>query len=109
MSLYRKRPVVVEARRVQTDNLAEMATWCGGVAYTEEAPWDYNAGAVVMPDGGYAHIGFHDWGVIVPTLEGNMLARFGWWIIRGVAGEFYPVQNDIFEQTYEPAEVATDA
>jgi hypothetical protein len=32
-----------------------------------------------------------------------MLAEPGDWVIRGVAGEFYPCKPDIFEATYEPA------
>jgi hypothetical protein len=30
-----------------------------------------------------------------------MTATPGWWIIRGVQGEFYPCKPDIFEATYE--------
>lgn len=41
---------------------------------------------------------------IVETLEGNMIASPGDWIITGVAGEKYPCKPDIFEKTYEPAE-----
>lgn len=37
----------------------------------------------------------------IPTLEGVMVASPGDWIIKGVAGEFYPCKPDIFEQTYE--------
>ena len=33
-----------------------------------------------------------------------MLAAYGDWIIKGVAGEFYPCKPDIFEQTYEAVE-----
>lgn len=39
---------------------------------------------------------------LIPTLEGNMIATKGDWIIKGVAGEFYPCRSDIFEKTYEP-------
>ena len=28
----------------------------------------------------------------------------GDWIVKGVAGEFYPVKPSIFEATYEPAD-----
>lgn len=42
-------------------------------------------------------------GIIIPTLEGNMLASPGDWIIQGIKGEFYPCKPDIFEATYEPA------
>ena len=39
--------------------------------------------------------------VVIPTLEGDMLASPGDWIIKGVAGEFYPCKPDIFKATYE--------
>jgi hypothetical protein len=38
----------------------------------------------------------------IPTLEGNMDASLGDWIIKGVKGEFFPCKPDIFEATYEP-------
>ena len=41
---------------------------------------------------------------IVETLEGDMIARPGDWIVTGVEGERYPVKNEIFKKTYEPAE-----
>jgi len=37
----------------------------------------------------------------IPTLEGDHLAKHGDWIIKGIAGEFYPCKPDIFEQTYD--------
>ena len=42
--------------------------------------------------------------VVIPTLEGDMIAEPGDWIIQGVAGEFYPCKPLIFEQTYEAVE-----
>ena len=39
--------------------------------------------------------------LIIPTLEGEMIANVGDWIIQGVNGEFYPCKPDIFEKTYE--------
>jgi len=39
----------------------------------------------------------------IPTLEGEMTALIGDYIIRGVKGEFYPCKPDIFEMTYELA------
>jgi hypothetical protein len=41
-------------------------------------------------------------GILINTLEGNMKASIGDWIIKGVKGEFYPCKPDIFEMTYEP-------
>lgn len=38
------------------------------------------------------------------TMEGEMCASEGDWIIKGVAGEFYPCKPDIFEATYEAVE-----
>lgn len=37
----------------------------------------------------------------IKTLEGEMEARFGDYIIKGVIGEFYPVKPDVFHMTYE--------
>ena len=39
--------------------------------------------------------------VIIHTLEGDMKADVGDYIITGVKGEQYPCKPDIFEQTYE--------
>ena len=40
----------------------------------------------------------------IPTLEGEMTASIGDYIIRGVKGEYYPCKPDIFEATYEKVE-----
>lgn len=42
--------------------------------------------------------------IIIPTLEGDMGAKDGDYIIRGVEGEFYPCRREIFEKTYEKVE-----
>lgn len=42
--------------------------------------------------------------VIIHTLEGDMKASVGDYIITGVNGEQYPCKPDIFEKTYELAE-----
>lgn len=39
--------------------------------------------------------------ITIETLEGNMLASPGDWIITGVNGEQYPCKPDIFEKTYQ--------
>lgn len=48
----------------------------------------------IRRDGDYIYIG---------TLEGEMMAAPGDWIIRGVKGEIYPCKPDIFTGTYELA------
>lgn len=42
--------------------------------------------------------------IIIPTLEGDMRASVGDYIIRGVNGEFYPCKPDVFEKTYQREE-----
>lgn len=42
--------------------------------------------------------------IIINTLEGEMTANVGDYIVRGVNGEFYPVKPEIFEKTYEVLE-----
>lgn len=51
--------------------------------------------------------GFHksrwnsDDGLVIPTLEGQHIASIGDYIIKGIAGEFYPCKPDIFNVIYE--------
>lgn len=47
--------------------------------------------------------------LVIPTLEGEMMASAGDWIIRGVKGELYPCKPDIFEATYTPAAISGQA
>lgn len=42
-----------------------------------------------------------DGSLTVETLEGDMLAIPGDWIIKGVEGEYYPCKAAIFAKTYE--------
>lgn len=39
--------------------------------------------------------------IIISTLEGDMKASVGDYIIKGVNDEFYPCKPDIFAKTYE--------
>lgn len=39
---------------------------------------------------------------VIHTLEGDMTAQIGDWIITGLRGEQYPCKPDIFEKSYEP-------
>jgi hypothetical protein len=47
-------------------------------------------------------------GIVIHTLEGEMRANLGDWIIKGVKGEFYPCKPDIFDM-YEPMEAEDDS
>ena len=43
-------------------------------------------------------------GMYIHTLEGQMKASIGDYIIKGVNGEIYPCKPDIFKKTYEKVE-----
>ena len=40
----------------------------------------------------------------IKTLEGTTIASIGDYIIKGIQGEFYPCNPDIFKLTYEKVE-----
>lgn len=42
---------------------------------------------------------------VIHTLEGDMLASVGDFIITGLRGEQYPCKPDVFWRTYEPVSV----
>lgn len=79
---FRKKPVVIEADRLTPDNINELEVWCGGSI-----------------KGTRLHILQRC--IDVQTLEGEMRANMGDWIVKGVEGEFYPVKDSIFTSTYE--------
>lgn len=82
---YRKKPVEIEAMQLWADNAYDVAEWCG-VTVTGSFGPDLKPIVPILN---------------IPTLEGDMQARCGDWIIRGVQGEFYPCKPDIFAATYE--------
>ena len=94
MGLYRKKPVVVEAKLVPVEHTVSDSSFM--IAHGHIVGW-------------FIGTGFDDWtlaedhGYNIGTLEGVIHASPGDWIIRGVQGEFYPCKPDIFEQTYEAA------
>ena len=78
---YRKRLGVIEAIRVTGKNWLEVEAFIG------------KAGEFPAALGG-AYLS-------IKTLEGDMLASTGDWIVEGTQGEFYPVKDSIFQATYE--------
>ena len=79
---YKKRPVVVSAVKWWGDNFKE-------IQKLEE-------------EGSKRHIKQHKNGTLtIKTLEGNIVAQEGDWIIKSVKGELYPCKPDIFKQTYQ--------
>lgn len=80
--LFRKVPVVVQAYRFDGKDLpiSALQKWCGGEPIKDGNRIVY---------------------LVIKTLEGDMRAERGDYIIKGVNGEFYPCKPDIFEKTYE--------
>ena len=95
---FRKKPVTIEA--VQTAIPGTGMTWTDdeadeALAHNQEiVDW-------IRGHGGVAEAGVNY--IEIETLEGAMKARPGGWIIRGLAGEFYPCAHDIFVESYERA------
>ena len=94
MAKYRKKPVVIDAFRLD------------GNLFTREYPawWveaqDRTATMVVPVSGKTLY-------AMIKTLEGDMRADYGDWIIRGVNGELYPIKDEIFRKTYEVVDAET--
>ena len=89
MPRYRKKPVVIEAMQVLDDlrNHVEIRRWAESTTPEgEQIPVSITA---------------FDSTMVIHTLEGDMRASIGDYVIRGVQGEFYPCKSDIFEATYE--------
>lgn len=78
MKKYRKKPVVIEAVQFTGNNVDEIL---------EFAKDSFNNPSTSE--------------IVIPTLEGNMIASIGDYIIKGINGEFYPCKPDIFDKTYE--------
>lgn len=83
---YRKLPVEIEAIEWKGHNTVEMSQFMG--REVSVAPFVNK--------------------LMIPTLEGEMTASVGDFIIKGVQGEFYPCKPDIFAETYEPATPHTE-
>lgn len=78
--LYIKKPIPVEAMEWTGYNFEDIQTF--------------------MKD---AHVFKTTYGeLVIPTLEGEMKALPGSYIIKGVKGEYYPCRKDVFMETYEP-------
>lgn len=79
---FRKKPIVIEAMQFTDEDKDRVFNWITCNAY----PVVHNDSPAIK----------------IETLEGDHLAVIGDWIIKGIAGEFYPCKPDIFDATYEP-------
>lgn len=93
---YHKKPVEIEAVQLTWANWGEVCDFV-------QLPWGPEGVHGCHSDKGVESDSGEKIGLIIPTLEGNMLANENDYIIKGVHGEFYPCKPDIFEETYEPS------
>lgn len=83
---YRKKPVVIDA-----------VCWDGTSRADAELREIGNGGR----DYSRRADSLKDECLVIHTLEGDMTASLGDYIIRGIKGELYPCKPGIFEATYE--------
>lgn len=76
---YRKKPVVIQAVQWDGSNIEWVQSFVGNAAFHK--------------------VDKEAWGIT--TLEGEMQANKGDYIIKGIKGEFYPCKPDIFKASYE--------
>ena len=91
---FRKKPVVIEAFQYlpDDDNNFVRPLWYRGVSSNQPIAWGRRTWG--SPNKNWRYL-------TIDTLEGQMKARPGDWIILGVKGEQYPCRDDIFRETYE--------
>lgn len=99
MSMFRKKPVVIEAVQLNWKNWCLVCDLLGDIispANPARSVDEYSdtCGEETNSDCKWIEL-------TIPTLEGEHIARHGDWIIKGVKGEFYPCKPDIFAATYE--------
>ena len=78
---YAKKPVSIEAIQLTDKNHSEIIQWLSS----------YNVESYTLNSSEF----------YVKTLEGDMKANIGDYIIKGVKNEFYPCREDIFKMTYD--------
>ncbi len=91
MAKYRKKPVVIDAIQFNNLNYREIEEFMGQELKKQ-----------IISDTAYeAGVAPPQMGLIIPTLEGDMLASPRDYVIRGIKGEFYPCKPDIFVGSYD--------
>ncbi len=83
---YRKKPVVIDAMQLPPLN-EDASTELKDFLHAMKEDWE-------SEKDGY---------VVIHTCEGDMVAKPGDWIIKGVKGEYYPCKPDVFALTYDIA------
>lgn len=96
---FKTKPVEIEAlQRTGQDNRdVSLVQWLteNNARYRYECVELVGIHQVCSGGGSEAH------DLIIQTLEGPMKCPVGWWIIRGLKGEFYPCDPEVFALKYE--------
>lgn len=93
---FKKKPVVIQAIQLTPETFKECHKFLGVKGNFENG--------IFVDEPGEVHSSLNSVSrlfIEFKTLEGNMRAHEGDWIIKGVKGEFYPCKPDIFEATYD--------
>lgn len=85
MPKFRKKPVVIEAEQYVPGGQSLIESWMIGHDARDQFGVAYDK-------------------IQIGTLGGVITADPYDWIVRGTAGEFYPVKPEIFNDIYEPEE-----
>lgn len=101
VSTWRKRPALVEAAQLTGETAHDLAVyqWVEALTLGSFEPLEVLEGRAPVPASGIS-IDPATGHFLIATPEGLMHAPLGWWIIRGVAGEFYPCDPAVFAATY---------
>lgn len=83
MGKFRKKPVVIEAFRLED---LEYPEWFSDAVLKNIVTFPVTDGIT---------------DTIIKTLEGDHKVSYGDYIIKGIKGELYPCKSDIFEATYD--------
>lgn len=95
MNKFRKKSIIIEA--VQLLDSRHSVKEC--ISFIDKKP-DLSKSSDDMRFDDFCYQVFEH-GIKISTLEGEMTASIGDWIIKGINGEFYPCKPDIFEKTYK--------
>jgi hypothetical protein len=95
MAKFRKKPVVIEAIQLKESNIFEVTAFIDG----KKPSLGSSIASHKWED--YVKLVIANEGVTIKTLEGDIMADFGDYVIKGVKGEFYPCKPDIFKLTYD--------
>jgi len=85
---YTKKPIPIQAVQWNGTNTGELLKFSRDIRFVYHEGNENNVATEL-----YVH-----------TLEGDLYAKLGDYIIKGIKGEVYPCAREIFEATYEEVE-----